>query len=86
MTLNWQIVSTVRLRLIVELLLVICQGGVHVHVVAVTGRLCIQYIYLIRRCSVYLVTVCNAWSVALTKSLLNKDEITASHFSSVCDY
>ena len=33
-----------------------------------------------------LVTVCNAWSVALTKSLLNKDEISASHFSSVCNY
>ena len=36
--------------------------------------------------SVYLVTVFIAWSVALTKSLLNKDEISASRISGFCIY
>ena len=34
--------------------------------------------------SVYLVTVFIAWSVALTKSFLNKDEISASRISGFC--
>ena len=44
-----------------------------------------KYTCTVYSASVHLVMVCISWSsVALTKSLLNKDEISASHFSSVC--